>query len=294
MKSKNVKIWLIAIANMLALLGPLAGQSRGDFILYGDEQLTVNSSHYQGTLYDWSRASIISGGYVNTLYAYDSSTMDISGGSVSNPDAWNSSTANISGGSVNNLRAWNSSAVNITGGTVYYLTAYNSNTVDISGGSIDYILQVMHNSLVSISGGSVTYINAIDSSVVNISGGSVNSYLYAYEYSVVNISGGFIANLKVWNSSEVDISGGQVDNLCACDSSLVTFHGRDFLASDGLFLYGDRVLGTGLLSGEWMDGTPWAMSIGYHDPTATIWAIPEPATLFLLGLGAVMLRRKKC
>jgi len=51
-------------------------------------------------------------------------------------------------------------------------------------------------------------------------------------------------------------------------------------------------LGTGTLSGEWLDGTPWTVNILSNYPTARILAIPEPATFLLLGLGAVMLRRK--
>jgi hypothetical protein len=194
------------------------------FVLWDDEELTVNSSHSMGTLFDRSRATIVSGGWMGFLYAHDSSSVDMSGGDIRNLYAYNFSDVDISGGSIGNS-----------------LYAYDSSTVDISGGSVD------------------SYLCAHDSSTVDISGGSVDSYLYAYEYSVVNISGGFIANLKAGNSSAV------------------TFYGRDFLASDGLVLDGNRVLGTGVLSGQWMDRTPWMVNIILNNPsTATILAIFGP------------------
>jgi hypothetical protein len=83
-----------------------------------------------------------------------------------------------------------------------------------------------------------------------------------------------------------------MNDLWACNSSVVTFYGRDFGLGTGLTWDGNRVLGLGTLSGEWMDGTRWATNIAYNETTATIRVIPEPATLLLLGLGAVMLRRK--
>jgi len=220
MKSRNLSIWVIAIAAMLVLLGPLASQSRGDFVLIDDQWLTANLSHSQGTLYDRSHASIVSGGHVYRLYAYDYSTVNMSSGSVS------------------------------------YLNTYNSSTVDIFGGS-------------------------------------VSDHLQAFDSSAVRVSGGIVNDLRSCDSSTVDISGGSVSDLWALHSSVVTFHGRNFSVSDGLILYGDRVLGTGLLAGEWFDGTPWTVNILANRPTAKILAIPEPATLLLLGLGAVMVRRKR-
>jgi len=257
MKSRNLSIWVIAIAAMLVLLGPLASQSRGDFVLIDDQWLTANLSHSQGTLYDRSHASIVSGGHVYRLYAYDYSTVNMSSGSVS------------------------------------YLNTYNSSTVDIFGGSVSDHLQAFDSSAVRVSGGIVNDLRSLNSGTVDIFGGSVSDHLQAFDSSAVRVSGGIVNDLRSCDSSTVDISGGSVSDLWALHSSVVTFHGRNFSVSDGLILYGDRVLGTGLLAGEWFDGTPWTVNILANRPTAKILAIPEPATLLLLGLGAVMVRRKR-
>ena len=212
--------YCLAAVVVLALLGPLAQNGRGDFVLLGDEQLTVYSYHHQGTLFDTSQAFIVSGGSVDWLFAYNFSTVNMSDGGTEKIYAYNSSTVNMSYGCVDE-----------------YLWAHDSSNVNISGGNVDYL-------------------GADDSSTVNI-------------------------------------SGGHMFGLGALNSSVVTFHGRNFRGSGGLILYGDSVLSTGTLSGEWFDGTQWWVTIGHLDPTATIRAIPEPATLLLLGLGAVMLRKRR-
>jgi len=230
--------YCLAAVVVLALLGPLAQNGRGDFVLLGDEQLTVYSYHHQGTLFDTSQAFIVSGGSVDWLFAY------------------NFSTVNMSDGGTEKIYAYNSSTVNMSDGGTEAIYAYNSSTVNMSYGCVD-------------------------------------EYLWAHDSSNVNISGGNVDYLGADDSSTVNISGGHMFGLGALNSSVVTFHGRNFRGSGGLILYGDSVLSTGTLSGEWFDGTQWWVTIGHLDPTATIRAIPEPATLLLLGLGAVMLRKRR-
>ena len=99
-----------------------------------------------------------------------------------------------------------------------------------------------------------------------------------------------LVSLETTQWATVDISGGILDwdYIHAYDTSTITFHGRDFGTMDGLVLEGDRVLGTGVLTGKWADGTPWATTIRGIDAGATIRIVtPEPSTIALLAIGAV-------
>lgn len=182
MKRQSAYLFIVAI---LALFGPLAQNGRCYFVLHDSEQLTVNSFQDQGTLYDTSRAFIVSGGILNyKLWAYDYSTVDMSGGYVDTLYAYDYSTVNISGGEsiggngpLNSLYALEYSTVNISGGSVGSFLTYDSVTVNISGGSVTY-LNACNSSTVDISGGSVSSLQVQDSVTVNISGGSVGGLVH--------------------------------------------------------------------------------------------------------------------
>jgi len=56
--------------------------------------------------------------------------------------------------------------------------------------------------------------------------------------------------------------------MSALNNSRMTLHGYDFQATGGLTLAGDEVLGTGVLTGKWFDGT--SIPINGNASTATI------------------------
>jgi hypothetical protein len=174
----------------------------------------------------------------------------------------------------------------------------------LDGGRIISDLFAYENSYINILGGSIDWdLYAWDNSHVNFSGGSIGLYLFAEDSSHVDFSGGWIGHyLYALNSSHVDFSGGSIgDELIAEDSSILEIHGSDFTVDGQTVGYGEltsifggwcgaepyrRLTGT-LLNGELIDS---GFRIG-HD--ARIALVPEPATLFLLGLGAVILRRPR-
>ena len=235
------------IVGFVVLFVVLTLEAQANVFLWNDEQITIDSSYQDVYLYDVSRAFIVPGGQVDELYAYDFSTVDMSGGSV-------------------DLALW----------------AGESSTVNMSGGTIGGDLHALDSSTVNISGGVVNHLYARFGSTVNISGGTIGDFLRAHGVSTVNISGGTVSGgIDARFGSTVNMSGGTIGgDLWAYESSTVTFNVRDFWLSGSLTLDGERLFGTGILSGEWMDDTPrWEINIATNSGTG-IFIVPEPvATL---------------
>lgn len=184
-----------------------------------------------------------------------------------------------------NLRGYNNSQINIYGGMITgYLQVYDYSTLNLYNdfAEVDPIYG-------GIAGGPGSH----NYSTINVFDGYVGTGFASYNYSTANMSGGSVGRISFFDYSIANITGGQIDYLHTSDFSTVTFYGRNFFCGSGLTLDGNRVLGTGILSGEWLDGTLWTMDINENYSTATILAIPEPATLLLLGLGVVILRSKR-
>ncbi len=246
----------------------VAGTGRADFILSGSEHREVDSIHDIGILYDSSTANVVVGGHISNAYVNNSSSLTVSDGNVGNLKSYDTSGVDISGGGVDGLNASGASSVNISGGTIASLKSQDTSDVSIFGGSVNRL-------------------NASGTSSMAISSGDFD-ILYAYDISGVNISGGNFNDLFAHNTSSIDISGGDINNyLKVYSTSSVTFHGYDFRVIGGLRLEGDRVLGTGILTGKWFDATPWIVSISRNDSSATVRAVPEPSSLVLLAIGAV-------
>jgi len=291
-----MKVKVIGMTAALFLVGLMAGTARADFVRQGTQHLDVTTSHDTGILYDTSTANVLAGGSISYAYTNDEASLHVwSGGTVGSLRAYDTSTVDISGGGLTNIFAYATSTVDISGGAVPYLYAYATSTVEMSGGGVGYLF-AEDTATVDISGGQVSSLNAEDTNTVDISGGQVTS-LYAKDTSTVDVSGGTVSSLYAYDTNIVDISGGTVSSLYAYRTSTVTLHGYDFRTTAGLTLDGDRVLGTGTLTGKWygQDDTMWIMTISGHSASATIRIVPEPATLTLLTLGglAILRRRRK-
>jgi len=232
--------------------------------------------------YEHSRINI-SGGSMLFIGTHDSCQVNMSAGSVNNLNGADSSCVSFSGGSITGLFSQNSSHANISGGTIGDLVCNGSSQITMTGGNVDFFVTYETNRT-NISGGYITQLNASGSCQVNISGGELDSYLFVAETGLVDISGGSIES-----------------DLFTYDQSRIQIFGFDFAVDGQPFGYGEltSILGgfpsiepvrhlTGtLLSGELIDNDFY---IG-HD--AKIILIPEPATVFLLGLGGLLIRKKR-
>ena len=188
------------------------------------------------------------------------------------------------------LEAFEDSNIKMFGGSVDWLWAHDYSQVTFSGGSVDW-LTATDDSQVTVSGGSVDWLMAPDRSQVTVSGGSIGD-LWASSYRQVNISGGSLNGLRARGTCQVDISGGiiggggQIDGIMAADNCTVTVFGSNFN-----YGYGPIQDSHGILTGILLNADPLNAHFEIWDD-AKIVLVPEPATLLLLSLGAVMVRRK--
>ncbi len=193
----------------------------------------------------------------------------------------------LEGGSIttnHGLAGYEDSIINIVGGAIYGLHVFDSTRVTVSGGAMDS-LQIFDTSRVTVSGGSISAnLSANGSSQVAVSGGSIGGGLYVFDSTRVTVSGGQIGR---------DIFAGWDTG----DNNQLTFFGWRFAVNGVPFGYGEltSIYGgtpydeparrlTGILaSGEPLDND------FYIGGNASIVLVPEPATLLLLGIGAVVL-----
>ncbi len=167
--------------------------------------------------------------------------------------------------------------------------AKGSATINLlSGGYLEYYLRAEDYSQINLLGGTVkNQLYAYEYSVVDISSGNVK-YLYTYDNSEAEISGGSMLEVGTRGSSQVDIIGGSiVNNLISWENSQITVFGSGFN-----FPLGEITASDGTLTGTLMNGDAInARFYIYND--SSIMLVPEPATLLLLGLGGLLLRKRK-
>jgi len=165
-----------------------------------------------------------------------------------------------------NLR--NSAVVNMTGGNLGVLYAYDTSEFNFQGGHIGSTLQFY------------------GTSTVNISSGTINGGFNMYGNSVINITGGILPGFDLVGSSTVaNLWGGQISGIYS--QGIVNIYGKNIVIES----YNTD---SKRISGFWKDGTAFSFiawrAVPYNSQFV-IHEIPEPATVSLLLMGIVAVRK---
>ncbi|HML76396.1 MAG TPA: PEP-CTERM sorting domain-containing protein [Anaerohalosphaeraceae bacterium] len=113
-------------------------------------------------------------------------------------------------------------------------------------------------------------------------------------YSDITISGGEIRRLTIGTYATAQISGGQIDQIWS--SYFLPDANRIILTCNSGYLlsYTNGVV-TGI-SGTWRDGSDFNIQLVNPAGSSTVFSnmtiIPEPATMLLLAVGGMLIRRK--
>lgn len=244
---------------------------------YVDYEINDNVLVRSGNLRPTTLNVMSNGRIIGLLGVKELSIVNISGGIIEDTfSVSDRSKVNISDGILNGRLHVKSPYVEVIGGTINKnIECYGTGGVNISGGELTAWLRMSNDSIGTISGGIIQAVRAHENSQLNISGGLFIDSIVATNDTVLDITGGLF--------------GGTIDVRY---NAVITISGTGFN-----YPYGEISDITGILAGTLDSGEAINnnFSISHYGPGydgAKIVLTPEPTTLLLLGLGAVLLRRK--
>jgi len=138
-------------------------------------------------------------------------------------------------------------------------------------------------------GGSIESLRTYDSSTANIYGGEIWIDPQSYNSSTINIYGGSLIcqSIIVWDSAILNIYGGDLNVGNApyfSESSEVNIHGYGFSYDGVRHLTGFLTDGSSFIFNE--------LSPSRYSHINLI-VMPEPTTLLLVGLGCLLIRKRR-
>lgn len=192
----------------------------------------------------------------------------------------------------------------VDGGIMEYFWARDNSKVTMSGGLVTQDIRAYNDAEIDISGGNILdSLYGYDTSTLSMSGGSVSGKLLSGYESHIDYSGGAVGELiRVLNNGRIDIFGlsftvysnDYVDGVQLQDGDNLLEYATLAMYPNGHLYHSCRIVGT-LEDRLSIDNIVQINNLAPWEGSANIYVhiIPEPGTLLLLGLGGLMLRRRK-
>jgi hypothetical protein len=233
----------------------------------------------------------ISNAIVNHMYIQDSAQVTITDSHIEDRFdelRMNSSLnlTNTSFGQMRPMEIYDTSHLTVSMETsLLEVRAFDNSTLTLSGGFVNRV-RAEDESLTEISEGDIDILDASGNSTVEITMGFIE-HLDASGNSTVEITMGFIEYLNVSDNAQVDILGGHICRIIAHDLGLIRLSGSEFN-----YDYGYITDTSGTLTGTLLSGEEIHFDF-YLSNDAAILLVPEPTTLLLLGMGGLLIRKRK-
>ena len=149
---------------------------------------------------------------------------------------------------------------------------------------------LLENQSLQLIGGEIVRVNTRESSLIEMTGGQIDSIYFNPGNNVFNMSDGYVENFIINGSCLATLTGGTIDNIDLVNYitvSLTFVCNLDSLEKE----YDPKYGYLSNISGEWLNGNKFNIQTTFNDESL-IHFVPEPASILLLSVGSIFLKRK--